>query len=134
MSSRQVLLLGLVCVRLLMFPGDAAAHAPHDEISAILLSPFYLYDGIVFAIVRFNLLRSTDRGCRWHRLTRGFRKETFTDLAISPAFAADRCVFAASEQGAVFRSRDAGESWVSVSRGLPGRPIMFLDDLPDVRG
>src|SRR5262245_24534501 len=55
----------------LCFPADALAHAPHDEVIAVLISPAYSYDGIVFAIVRFNILRSTDFGYTWHRLTRG---------------------------------------------------------------
>ena len=110
----------------LWWPREVSAHAPHDEVSALVLSPHYFYDGIAFAIVRYNILRSTDFGCTWRRLARGLRRCTFRDSAISPSFAAGRCVFASSPEAGIFRSRDAGLSWVSLSDTLPDRQIEFL--------
>jgi photosystem II stability/assembly factor-like uncharacterized protein len=110
----------------LWWPREVSAHAPHDEVSALVLSPHYFYDGIAFAIVRYNILRSTDFGYTWRRLTRGLRRCTFRDLAISPSFAADRCVFASSPEAGIFQSRDAGLSWVSLSDTLPDCQIDFL--------
>jgi len=114
----HVLFLLTCCFVLLLVPTDALAHAPHDEVSAILLSPAYLCDGTVFAIVRGNILRSTDFGYTWHRLTRGLGPYSFLGLAISSAFAVDKCLFAASSGGGVFRSNNAGLSWVAMNCGL----------------
>jgi photosystem II stability/assembly factor-like uncharacterized protein len=103
---------------MLFMPDDALAHAPHDEVRTILLSPAYAHDGIVFAIIRWNILRSVDFGHTWHRLTRGLGPYSFLDLAISPAFEVDRRVFVASDGGGIFQSSDAGLSWTRSDRGL----------------
>jgi len=116
---------------LLGLPIDAFAHAPHDEVQAILLSPAFFRDAIVFAIVRFNILLSTDFGYTWRRLTRGLGAVRFLDLAISPAFATDRTVFAASREGGVFRSSDGGASWAAINTGLDERHIAFLAISPN---
>ena len=111
---------------ILGLPYDALAHAPHDEVQAILLSPAYARDGIVFAIIRWNILRSADFGYTWHRLNRGLGPYLFLDLAISPAFVVDRCVFAVSDGGGIFRSSDAGLSWAVSNRGLADLCIACL--------
>ena len=115
-----------VCLIVLLFPDDASAHAPHDEVSAIVLSPDYLRDGIVFAIVRYNILRSLDFGYTWRRLTRGLGRCEFRELAISPSFAIDHCLFAASPLVGLFRSTDAGLTWQSLNGALPDRRIAAL--------
>ena len=116
---------------LLGLPTDAFAHAPHNEVQAILLSPAFLRDAIVFAIVRHNILRSTDFGYTWRRLTRGLGACGFLDIAISPAFASDRSLFAASRDGGVFRSRDGGAYWAAINAGLEQQCIAFLAISPD---
>ncbi len=125
-----VYVLVTVCFSILFFPAIASAHAPHDEVSAILLSPGYLCDGIVFAIVRYNILRSTDFGHTWHRLTKGIGRREFRDLAISSSFVIDRCLFAASPTGGIFRSIDAGMSWESLNDDLPDNRINLLTISP----
>jgi photosystem II stability/assembly factor-like uncharacterized protein len=129
-ALEHFLFLLVFCFVILYIPTDALAHAPHDEVRAILLSPAYLYDGIVFAIIRCNILRSTDFGYTWRRLTQGLGPYSFLDLAISPTFAVDRCLFVASDGGGIFRSNDAGLSWVAMNCGLPDRRIAFIATSP----
>jgi photosystem II stability/assembly factor-like uncharacterized protein len=125
-----MVLLLTVSFLILFTPAEALAHAPHDEIRAILLSPTYFHDGTVFAIVRSNILRSVDFGHSWRRLTRGLGPYSFSDLAISPTFAIDRCLFAASDDGGIFRSCDAGISWAPINHGLTDLRLTFVSISP----
>jgi photosystem II stability/assembly factor-like uncharacterized protein len=102
-------------------PAIATAHSPHDEILAIQFSPRFALDLILFAIVRFNLLRSVDRGLTWVRSVRGIAGVPLVDLAVSPAFAVDQTVLAISTSGGIYRSADGGQSWRPASR-QPERP------------
>ncbi|MCP4592594.1 MAG: hypothetical protein GY842_17820 [bacterium] len=68
----------------------------------------------VFIVAADDVYRSTDGGETWTRsfsIYRGMRS-----LAVSPAFAADRTVFATDGRSLVFRSTDGGETWTEVSR------------------
>jgi photosystem II stability/assembly factor-like uncharacterized protein len=95
----------------------AVAHFPHDVVSDLAVSPAFSNDRTAFAIVRGNLLGSTDGGRRWRRLSRGLGLSTPTSIQVSPIFAQDQTLFAGSPTG-VYRSRDAGLNWRSCSRGL----------------
>jgi len=95
----------------------AVAHVPHDAVTDLVLSPAYSSDRTVFAIVRSNLLRSTDGGKNWRLLTRGLESVP-TSLQVSPDFTRDGSLFAGSERG-VYRSRDSGVNWQACNRGLP---------------
>jgi len=95
----------------------AVAHVPHDVVTDLVLSPAYSSDRTVFAIVRGNLLHSTDGGSSWRLLTRGLESVP-TSLQVSPDFTRDATLFAGSERG-VYRSRDAGAHWQECNRGLP---------------
>lgn len=97
---------------------DAIAHVPHDVVTDLVLSPAYSSDRTVFAIVRGNLLRSTDGGSSWHHLTRGLESVP-TSLQVSSNFTRDGTLFVGSRQG-VYRSRDAGVHWQARNSGLPG--------------
>ncbi|MBS4069265.1 MAG: choice-of-anchor D domain-containing protein, partial [Sulfurimonas sp.] len=50
---------------------------------------------------------------------------TISSLAVSPAFAADRTIFAGTP-GGVFRSTSAGASWISVNSGLASLSIRHV--------
>jgi photosystem II stability/assembly factor-like uncharacterized protein len=115
-----------VCFLILMVPRTVSAHAPHDEVSAILVSPSYIRDGIVFAIVRYSILKSIDFGFTWRRLTRGLPRCDFRELAISPSFATDGCLFAASPAAGIFGSLDAGLSWEPLKNGLHDSHIVGI--------
>lgn len=99
-----------------MLPTAALAHSPHDEILALQFSPRFAVDLLVFAIVRFNLIRSVDRGLTWLRSTRGLAGIPLVDVAVSPNFAADHAVLTASSSHGIRRSLDGGQSWHAVPR------------------
>ena len=82
------------------------------------------------------MIRSTDRGRSWQAITispppPGDRLRQFV-LALSPAFASDRTVFAATRHGEVFRSEDAGDpgTWERLG-GFDDERVRSLAVSPD---
>lgn len=68
----------------------------------------------------------------WRSTTIAQGGVALTALAVSPAYARDQTVFAASS-GGVFVSRDGGESYEAWSDGLAQRRIVALAVSPDFR-
>jgi photosystem II stability/assembly factor-like uncharacterized protein len=89
---------------------DAARHTPHDDVSAVALSPQFASDRTVFAIVRARLFRATDGGRRWERISYGLGSSALHQVALSSAFATDRTAFVAAYD-APYRSTDGGDTW-----------------------
>ena len=86
---------------------------PLRRLHNVTFSPDYADDGTIFTANWDDVVRSTDRGRSWQAITvspppPGDRLRQFV-LALSPAFASDRTVFAATRHGEVFRSEDAGD-------------------------
>jgi photosystem II stability/assembly factor-like uncharacterized protein len=86
---------------------------PLRRLHNVRFSPNYADDGTIFSANWDDVVKSTDRGRSWQAITvspppSGDRLRQFV-LAVSPAFASDRTVFAATRHGEVFRSEDAGE-------------------------
>ena len=54
-----------------------------------------------------------------------------SSLAISPDFANDRTVFAGVYNGGVFKSTDAGETWLAINEGLTALQVKALAISPD---
>jgi photosystem II stability/assembly factor-like uncharacterized protein len=67
-----------------------------------------------------RVFRSADGGGTWSPSSSGITDPVVTGLTVSPAYASDRTVFAAADNG-VFRSRDAGLTWQTEATGLGGR-------------
>jgi photosystem II stability/assembly factor-like uncharacterized protein len=113
---------GLVILLTLMTPivdvDRAQAHAPHDDVGDIALSPAYAEDQTALAIVRSKLMRSTDGGRTWREIVRGLGDETqlLARLAIAPSDA--RVVYLTTRGEGVLKSDDGGTSWRPASRGL----------------
>jgi hypothetical protein len=59
----------------------------------------------------WGLMRSTDGGRSWQQALTGLDDPNVMDLALSPAFGADRTLWAVTWYNGVYRSTDAGESW-----------------------
>ncbi len=59
----------------------------------------------------WGLMRSTDGGRSWRQSLTGLDDPNVMDLALSPAFAVDRTLWAVTWYDGVYRSTDAGESW-----------------------
>jgi photosystem II stability/assembly factor-like uncharacterized protein len=86
---------------------------PLRRLHNVRFSPDYADDGTIFSANWDDVVRSTDRGRSWQAITvspppPGDRLRQFV-LAVSPAFASDRTVFAATRHGEVFRCEDAGD-------------------------
>jgi photosystem II stability/assembly factor-like uncharacterized protein len=130
-----------VAVLIVIGASGASAHVPHDVVTDIAPSPAFTRDGTIFAIVRNNLLRTTDAGASWHRLTRGLDstaripdafhptfetdQSTITTIRLSPAFESDQTAFVGLKSG-TYISRNRGLNWKRVSRGLPNQQISLL--------
>lgn len=86
---------------------------PYATITAIALSPNYFNDRTVFAGTLIGgVYKSTDDGATWTLSSAGLLPNIIRDIEVSPNFAVDRTVFVGSYKG-LFRSVDAGNSWVS---------------------
>lgn len=93
--------------------GDVAIPA-----TAVMVSPQYLDDQTVFAAVSGGVLRSLNGGMDWQSAQFAGPTPVVTALAVSPDFEHNRLLFAATLEDGVFRSADAGSSWVSWNFGL----------------
>lgn len=101
-------------------------------IRALAVSPAYDQDGIVFAAtLNGGIWRSTDRGLTWVKKSDGIDTEITYDVALSPDFASDQTLLAATEYG-LFRSADQGESWEKMTTGLLDIRIGVVGFAPDV--
>jgi photosystem II stability/assembly factor-like uncharacterized protein len=84
---------------------------PLPLVTALVVSPDYARDGVVLAgTAEDGVFRSIDHGEHWAPWNIGLLDHRIIDLALSPAFAVDDTVFAATETG-VFSSVNGGRSW-----------------------
>jgi hypothetical protein len=104
-AGKLVWICGVLCVAVWM-PSAAWAHAPHDEIRSVVLSPAFHVDRVMFAIARELLMRSLDGGLSWHRLALGLGRGRLSALTISSSFTSDATVFAGDTDGVVYVSCD----------------------------
>ncbi len=65
-----------------------------------------------------GIYRSTDGGITWQPANTGLTSPYVYGLAISPNYAVDRTVYAATAMTGVFKSVDGGASWNAVNNGL----------------
>src|SRR3954469_10334555 len=92
-----------------------------DPVYALALAP----EGVCFAACDSGLYRSEDGGSTWHSAYNALRLNTAlstTALAISPAFAQDRTLFA-GVPGGILRSTDAAQNWRAIP--LPEPPPLI---------
>lgn len=111
----------------LVLAPSLAAHAPHDEVALVALSPSFATDGTAFIQGRLTdrlvLGRTTDHGKSWTILRAACVGQKLTDLALSPAWSSDHTMFAATIKGGVWRSTDGGLTWTGSTAGLPGPTV-----------
>ena len=100
--------------------GPGNMFAPLRRLHNVVFSPDYADDGTMFSAYGVRILKSTDHGASWREITvspppPGGDLRQFV-LAVSPSFASDQTVFAATRQGEVFRSEGSGEAdtWTRV--------------------
>ena len=118
LATRVGLALVLLFVTLIVDAGGVNAHAPHDDVADIAVSPAYAEDRTVFAIVRTRLMRSTDGGRTWKEIVRGMDDETqvLTRVAVAPSD--KEVMYLTTRRDGVLKSEDAGTSWQAANRGL----------------
>jgi photosystem II stability/assembly factor-like uncharacterized protein len=110
---------------------------PLRRLHNVMFSPDYADDGTIFSANWDDVVRSTDRGRSWRAITvssppPGDRLRQFV-LALSPTFASDRTVFAATRHGEVFRSEAAGDpgTWERVGGFDEDERVRSLAVSPD---
>lgn len=97
-------------ILLLIVPGLASAHTPHDEVEVVRLSAAYWLDHTVFAIVRDNLYASFDAGRSWFLSHINLPRSRARDVMLSPHFAKDGRLILVTESG-LYRSENRGRNW-----------------------
>lgn len=85
---------------------------------AVSVSPDFESDHSVYAGVPGGILRSLDGGKRWLIATLPPPPPVVSSLVISPNFARDGVLLAATTEDGVFRSADRGGHWVAWNFGL----------------
>lgn len=80
---------------------------------AIAASPQFAKDGLVFATTGAGVYRSTDGGQHWSLSSGGIDDPSALAVAIAPADPS--IAYVSTEQGRLYRTSDAGESWQEIS-------------------
>ena len=86
--------------------------------SWVALSPDFEQDRQVFAAAPGGVLRSDDGGQTWTAALLPTPAPFIAALALSPSYAADNLIFAATMEDGVFRSADRGARWTAWNFGL----------------
>ncbi len=117
---------------ILFFAAGAGAHVPHDNVTALAVSPAYGTDQTVFCGIEHSftyLLKTTDGGITWKPSQVGLPYGVLSSIAVSPDFSQDGVVFAAlsvAGGGGVFKSADGGATWSAAGDGLQGSQVLSL--------
>jgi photosystem II stability/assembly factor-like uncharacterized protein len=88
----------------------------------------------VFAGVHGGILRSTDGGATWEAAVLRTPPPLVSALALSPDYAEDGILFAATMEDGVFRSGDRGGHWAAWNFGLLDLNILALAVSPAFAG
>ena len=91
-----------------------------------VLSPAFDADRTLFAGVPGGVLRSADAGHTWHVASFPPPSPFVSSLAISPDYARDGTLFAATLEDGVFRSADRGTHWAAWNFGLLDLNVLAL--------
>ena len=89
-----------------------------SPIFSVAMSPNVANDNTMFAGGLGYVLHTSDRGETWDTVPVDSPPSAIVDIAFSPNFAADRCVFAATNDAGVYCSTDAGNTWQAWNFGL----------------
>jgi photosystem II stability/assembly factor-like uncharacterized protein len=110
--------------------GPGNKYAPLRRLHNVTFSPDYADDGTIFSASWVRILKSTDRGASWKDIEvspprPGQELRQFV-LAVSPSYASDHTVFAATRQGEVFRSEGGGDPGTWSQVGIFGERVRSL--------
>jgi len=94
------------------------AHAPHDVVQGVAISPTFSTDNTIYGVVRNNLLKSINRGVKWKRLVYGIdnNESPIRAVAIDPM--SPNFLYLSTASEGVYKSEDAGRSWHKINQGL----------------
>jgi len=107
----------------------AFAHAPHDVVNSLAISPTFSTDNSIYGVVRGNLLKSTNRGATWKRLVNGLDIKSYIQLvAIDPRL--PNFLYLAAASDGIYKSQDAGLTWHKANQGLMTFAIRALYVVP----
>ena len=106
--------------------GDSPVATP-----ALVISPQFRQDRLVFAGISGAVLRSKDAGIHWRAASFPPPAPLVVALAISPDFAQDGILFAAAAEDGVFCSTDGGIHWGAWNFGLLDLNLLSLVISPD---
>jgi len=106
--------------------------APQTELhfKGVAFSPNYVDDRIVFVWMFEGLFKSKNRGQNYFQLNI-YPQTIVRSMVVSPDFASDGTVFAATNGGGVYRSMDNGTTWETKNTGLTFRFLSPIDISPD---
>jgi photosystem II stability/assembly factor-like uncharacterized protein len=110
---------------------SAQLPSPPPVVSALVISPNFVQDGILFSgTLEDGVLCSTNRGRHWVTWNFGLLDLHILSRVISPGFDTDETIFAGTPNG-IFRSTNGGRAWREVL--LPGgfKAILSLAISPD---
>jgi hypothetical protein len=93
---------------------------------AVAVSPDFVEDRSVFAGVLGGILRSRDGGSSWSIAELPSPPPLVSALVVSPDFAHDSTLLAATMEDGVFRSADRGSRWASWNFGLLDLRVLTL--------
>ncbi len=112
----------------------AAAHAPHDVIKTIALSPDFANDQTIFAFVQYTertlFARSVDGGLSWREFGNPMSFHLVESFSFSPDFANDDTAFAATFSGGVYKTTDGGDTWTATNTGLTSLTVFDIQTSP----
>lgn len=136
-TSKHLAIAHLLPVMLVMilFPPQSMAHAPHDVVELVAISPDFPSDQTIFAVFLLTdhtvMARSQDGGRSWMEYAPSVLGSGVRGFAISPGYASDGTLFAATRNGGVWRSVDCGLTWEKKSDGLTTDIIFEVAVSPD---
>ena len=114
LDTAKIAILQLLSLKSIMF---FIAHAPHDDVFGVDLSPYFEQDQTIYSIVRGSFLKSNNGGHTWKRIVKGLDNK-FELYALKGSAEDKNILFIASQGDGVYKSQDQGDSWFKVNNGL----------------
>ena len=115
----KIAVLQFLSLKSLMF---FIAHAPHDDVFGVELSPDFKQDRTIYSIVRGTFLKSTDAGNTWKRIVKGLDNR-FELYSLESSAEDQNILFITSQGDGIYKSQDRGNSWFKVNNGLSTKSI-----------
>ena len=114
LSTAKIAILQIFSLKSVMF---FVAHAPHDDVFGVGLSPDFERDRTIYSIVRGTFLKSNNGGNTWKRIVKGLDNK-FELYSLKCAAKDKNVLFITSQGDGIYKSQDRGDSWFKVNKGL----------------